>query len=236
LNPKEPTAGVTLGGKSTLLDLGPTLLGLSGLEVPSTFEGRRIDELEKNPPASGEHLFLSLSPHLPVFCLERGGKKLLLRPMQQMKNFWTGNLYSAMHPMEAYDRNLDPGEKKALGVDQAWTRAFSTDLDWLVPEGFPDALIVRLPPSAGAVAFRAKVGSRCVGVTTIGGADPLPIAMTDQDRVAEAIIPASSNPQWLSLRPEQFGDGTELTLRFERHTSVVTNDGSSLPSGSATLN
>ncbi len=235
LNPSEPRAGARVAVTSTLLDVGPTLLRLSGLAIPSTFEGTCLDDLEKDSTASGKRLLLSLSPQLPAFCFEHGGKKLLLRPMQRMKNFWTGRPYATMPAIEGYDRGKDPGETSSLRIDQAFIEPFRTDLERLVPEVLPGTLIVRLPPATGAMGFRATVASRWTSVTTFGEADELPIAMSDGERVAEAMVPAASNSLWLALRPEQFGDGTELTLRFRSRTAVVANDGSRLPAGRSVL-
>lgn len=45
-------AGARVGGLTELIDVAPTILGLSGIPVPEPFEGRRLVDLDR-PPARG---------------------------------------------------------------------------------------------------------------------------------------------------------------------------------------
>ncbi len=235
LAPKAPRPGAVLKAPSTLLDVAPTLLELSGLTAPPTFEGISLFTLEKDPAAARTRLLLSLSPPYTAFAFERAGRKLILRPTQEMTNWWGGNPYPAMPPMEAYDLAADPDEKSPRAVDRAFLEPFLGDLERILPAASSGALVVRVPAEAGRVEFRARTTGRWESVTALGGAEVSAIAKTDQEREVAGSLPAGPIPRWLFLRPERFGDGTELSLRCRRGVTVVRNDGAALPRGRSTL-
>ena len=233
--PKAPRAGTVLKSPSTLLDVAPTLLEISGLAAPPTFEGTSLFALERDPEAARTRLLLSLSPQYPAFAFERAGRKLILRPAQGMVNWWGGQPYPAMPPMEAYDLAADPDETSPRAAKQAFLAPFLGDLERTIPVASPGSLVVRVPAEAGRVEFRARTTGRWESVTTIGGAEASAVVESDQKREVAGSLPGGPAPRWLFLRPERFGDGTELSLRCRRGVTVTRNDGAALPGGRSTL-
>lgn len=233
--PKAPRPGAVLKAPSTLLDVAPTLLELSGLTAPPTFEGTSLFALERHPDTARTRLLLSLSTPYTAFAFERAGRKLILRPTQGMVNWWDGRPYPAMTPMEAYDLTADSHERSPREVDQSFLDPLLGDFERTLPAASPGSLVVRVPAQAGPVEFRARTTGRWESVTTIGGIEASTVAKTGQEREVAGSLPAGPAPRWLFLRPERFGDGTELSLRCRRDITVTRNDGTALPRGRSTL-
>jgi hypothetical protein len=211
------------------------LLEISGLTAPRTFEGTSLFALEREPEAARTRLLLSLSPQYPAFAFERAGRKVILRPTQGMVNWWDGRPYPAMTPMEAYDLTSDPDERSPRAVDQSFLEPFLGDFEHTLPAASPGSLVVHVPAQAGPVEFRARTTGRWESVTTIGVTEASADVKTDQEREVAGSVPGGPAPRWLLLRPERFGDGTELSLRCRRGVAVTRNDGAALPRGRSTL-
>ncbi len=231
-DPRHPRPAV-LDRPISIIDVAPTVRSLLGVGVRSEFRGLDFSG-DGGARIPTDRLRVTEEPFTQSLALERGGKKLIVRPARSsLRAMWTPwNLsFGPLDPLSAYDLRSDPRENADLipGPRISEFDGLFAEASRSVADRFPGSVVIRLPPSDRPVSILAQFDGGFRHWQFFSGGEPSRISVTEKDRELSATVPPCAGPGWLILEPRRRRDGFVCSLRSR--SPVVLGNGETAAAG-----
>jgi len=217
----------------SIIDVAPTVRSVLGLVARPEFLGLDFSGTRgaRIPP---DRLRVTEEPSTQSLALERGGKKLIVRPARSsLRAMWIPwNLpFGPVDPLSAFDLRDDPRENADLipGPRISEFDGLFADASRSVADRFPGSIVIRIPPSDRPVSIEAQFEGGIRRWQFFSGGEPSRISVTERAPGLTATVPPCPGPGWMILEPRRQRDGFVCSLRSR--SPIVLGNGETAPAG-----
>ena len=231
LDSRHPGGGRRLDAPVSIIDVAPTTLSLLGVAREPRFEGIDFAGGTRGaiPPS---RLRVTEEPHSETLAVDRGGRKLIVRPdRSSLRSMWVFLPFGALDPLSGYDVSRDPGERDDLipGNREREFDPLLADAAAVVAARFGGDIVIRIPAGDSHTDVAVALDSGIRGWRLFSGGEPSRSVVTANGNRLTARLAPSRGPGWLVIEPRRSRDG--FTAAVVSREAPVLGNGTRIPTG-----